>query len=61
MPGAYLESSDRGASMTFAISPRMNVRAALACVSASRMISNVTPVILMSIWSAVMPFPCRRP
>ena len=29
--------------------------ATLACVSASRMISNVTPVILMSIWSAVIP------
>ena len=30
-------------------------RASLACVSASRRMSNVTPVILMSIWSAVMP------
>ena len=55
MRGACLESSVRGDSITFAISPRMNSRATLACASASRMISNVTPVILMSICSAVMP------
>jgi hypothetical protein len=33
----------------------MNSRARFACSSAFRMISCVTPVILMSIWSAVMP------
>ncbi len=42
--------------MTSAILPRMNVRPSLACVSASRRMSKVTPVILMSIWSAVIPF-----
>ena len=31
------------------------MRASRACASASRRISNVTPVILMSICSAVMP------
>ena len=53
--GANCESSLRGASITSAILPRMWVRPSLACVSASRRMSNVTPVILMSIWSAVMP------
>ena len=44
---------------TSAILPRMNMPARpCACASASRMISNVTPVILMSIWRAVMP--CSR-
>ena len=38
-----------------AIRSRMNSRASFACVSASRMICWVTPVILMSIWSAVTP------
>ena len=55
MPGAYLDSSERGASMTAPISPRMNSRATLAWARASRMISNVTPVILMSICRAVIP------
>ena len=45
----------RGASMTCAIWPRMSSRASLACASASRRMSNVTPVILMSICRAVMP------
>ena len=56
MRGAYFDSSERGVSMTSAILPRMNVRPSLACVSASRRMSKVTPVILMSIWSAVIPF-----
>ena len=54
--GAYSDISSRGASMTSAILPRMNVRPSFACSSASRRMSKVTPVILMSIWSAVMPF-----
>ena len=53
--GAYSDSSEAGSSMTSAILPRMNVRPSLACASASRRMSKVTPVILMSIWSAVMP------
>ena len=53
--GACGESSERGSGMTFAISARMNVRAFSACASASLRISNVTPVILMSICRAVMP------
>ena len=40
---------------TSSIFSRMNSRARFACSSASRMISCVTPVILMSIWSAVIP------
>ncbi len=55
MRGANWESSLRGPSMTSAILPRMKVRPSLACESASRRMSKVTPVILMSIWSAVMP------
>ena len=53
--GANFDSSVRGASMTAAIWPRMSRRASLACASASRRMSNVTPVILMSICRAVMP------
>ena len=53
--GACSESSARGSAMTSAILPRMNVRASSACASASRRMSNVTPVILMSICRAVMP------
>ena len=53
--GACGDSSARGSEMTFAISPRMNVRAFSALLSASRRMSNVTPVILMSICRAVMP------
>ena len=34
---------------------RMDTRACFACSSAERMISCVTPVILMSIWRAVIP------
>ena len=56
MRGANSDSSVRGAAIDSAILPRMNSRPSRACVSASRRISNVTPVILMSIWSAVMPF-----
>ncbi len=56
MRGAKLESSLRGDSIDSRILPRMCNRPSRACVSASRRISNVTPVILMSIWSAVIPF-----
>ena len=56
MRGAKLESSAaRRRRSTRAILPRMCSRPSRACVSASRRISNVTPVILMSICSAVMP------
>ena len=44
-----------GAGMTAAIFSRMNMRAFRACSSASAMISRVRPLILMSIWRAVMP------
>ena len=53
--GACSESCSRGASMASAILPRMNSRPSLAWARASLMISNVTPVILMSICRAVMP------
>ena len=53
--GANFESSVLGASITFRISSRMNSRATFAWASASRMISKVTPVILMSICRAVIP------
>ena len=56
MLGAFGDSSARGSSMTSAILPRMKSRPSLACSSASRRMSKVTPEILMSIWSAVMPF-----
>ena len=56
MRGAKLESSPRGAVIDSAILPRMCRRPSRAWVSASRRISNVTPVILMSICRAVMPF-----
>ena len=56
MRGANSDSSVRGSPIASAILPRMNERPSLACVSASRRISNVTPVILMSICRAVMPF-----
>ena len=55
MRGANSDSSERGSPIASAIWPRMNSRPSRAWVSASRRISNVTPVILMSIWSAVMP------
>ena len=45
-----------GAAIASFILPRMNNRASRACASASRRMSNVTPVILMSICSAVTPF-----
>ena len=54
--GAYGESSSRGEEMTSFIVPRMNVRPSFAWARASRRMSNVTPEILMSIWSAVIPF-----
>ena len=55
MRGAWPGSSSRTSEIVSAILPRMNVRARFACSSAFRMISCVTPVILMSIWRAVMP------
>src|ERR671919_300269 len=54
--GAWPASSSRGAGSASSIRSRMNARACFACSSASRMICCVTPVILMSIWSAVIPF-----
>ena len=45
----------RVSGMASAILSRMKSRAFFACSSAERMISWVTPVILMSIWSAVTP------
>jgi hypothetical protein len=53
--GANSDSSARGAVSALAISPRMCRRPALACASATFMISSVMPSILMSICSAVMP------
>ncbi len=53
--GANFESSSRGPEIASFIFPRMARRASLACESASRRMSNVTPVILMSICRAVMP------
>ena len=53
--GACSASSVRASGIVSSILSRMNSRARLACSSAFSMISRVTPVILMSIWSAVMP------
>ena len=53
--GACAASSSRDSEIASAILSRMNSRARFACSSALRMISCVTPVILMSIWRAVMP------
>ena len=53
--GACGERCAAGPSMTAFIWARMSRRASRAWVSASRRMSNVTPVILMSIWIAVMP------
>ena len=55
MRGAYCDSSSRGAEIASPILPRIVMRASWACASASRRMSNVTPVILMSICRAVMP------
>ena len=53
--GAFSASSARASEIVSAILSRMNSRACFAWASACRMISCVTPVILMSIWSAVTP------
>ena len=53
--GAWSASSVRVSEIASAILSRMNSRARFACSSAFRMISCVTPVILMSICSAVIP------
>jgi hypothetical protein len=53
--GAFSASSVRTSAIVPAIRSRMNSRACFAWDSAWRMISWVTPVILMSIWSAVTP------
>ena len=55
MRGAHSLSSLRGSAIASSILPRMWSRALRACSSASVRISNVTPVILMSICRAVMP------
>ena len=53
--GAWSRSCSRDSGIASSIRSRMNSRASLACERAFRMISCVTPVILMSIWSAVTP------
>ncbi len=53
--GAVARVSSRGAGTTSSILPRMNARPSLACSSARRRMSNVRPVALLSICSAVMP------
>ena len=53
--GAYSPSSSRAPVRAFDISLRMCRRPSCACSSATRMISSVMPVILMSICSAVTP------
>ena len=55
MRGACAASSSRGAEIAWRIVPRMLSRASRAWASAVRRISVVTPVILMSICSAVTP------
>ena len=55
MRGAHADSSVRGSASVPAMMPRMCSRPAFAWASASRRISKVTPVILMSICSALMP------
>ena len=54
--GAYGLSSGRGFSIASRILASTVIRASRPWRSASRMISSETPVILMSIWSAVIPF-----
>ncbi len=56
MRGAVEDSSGRDAVSALLISLRMCMRPAFACVSATFMISDVMPWILMSICSEVMPF-----
>ena len=56
MRGAYWDSSARGASSAFFISPRICNRPSRACASASFMIARSMPSILMSIWIEVIPF-----
>ena len=51
------ELASRASGIASSIRSRMNSRARFACSSAFSMISRVTPVILMSICSAVMPVP----
>ena len=53
--GAWPASSVRGSPIVSSIRSRIASRASFACASACSMISRETPVILMSIWSAVMP------
>ena len=54
--GAYGDSSRAARDRLDHLAEDTCGRASRACVRASRRMSNVTPVILMSIWSAVMPF-----
>ena len=53
--GAVSASSALGSEIDSSIRARIAARARFACASAFSMISRLTPVILMSICSAVMP------
>ena len=55
MRGANVDMAVRESPSVLAISPRMCMRPARACSSALTMISELIPVTLMSICSAVMP------
>jgi len=54
--GANSDSVALGALIVSAILPNTWIRASRAWARAWRMMSTETPPILMSIWSAVMPF-----
>ena len=53
--GAYLDISFLTSGNASSILPMMKARPSLAFVRASRIISIVIPLILMSIWRAVIP------
>jgi hypothetical protein len=61
MRGACGDRLSRGPAMASRILSRIDRRASWAWASASRRMSKVTPVILMSICRAVMPSRSRRP
>ena len=54
--GAYLDTSLRGSLICFAITSKISRRAFLACFRASFNIFSVTPLILISICKAHIPF-----
>ncbi len=54
--GAYLESSGATSGTHSSILPKMNCLPSLACSIAVCMISSEMPLILISIWMAVIPF-----